>query len=266
MLAYAASRGAGGLTFPSDLLNYEFYMTLDFYAYSMPGFTTGNASRGNSTKLGSINLPMPNYMVDNQLCNFDQEALSTTLGAGLSGLNGGDGAGNKIADAIKGVMAAAPAQYTKIIADRFAAWSRQSANAPDALLQALGMTINPFMTVMFKSPVYKKHSLSWKLSPKNENESSTLNSIINFIRFNQLPDSTAAGALLTYPNIVKISVSNAPSQYFSYVFKPAVIETSGVNYAPAGQPSFFNQTKAPGEVELSLSILEIEFWLRPDYK
>jgi hypothetical protein len=82
-----------------------------------------------------------------------------------------------------------------------------------------------------------------------------------------LPDQNGAlgGTLLTYPNIVQVTVSVNDPTFFTYVFKPAVIESFSVNYTPGSQPSFFGTTKAPTEVILRLGLMEIEYWLSSDY-
>jgi hypothetical protein len=130
-----------------------------------------------------------------------------------------------------------------------------------------GVAINPWLTVMFKSPSFKQHALEWKLTPSNETESAKLNQIINSFKANMLPDQNGAlgGTLLTYPNIVQISVSVNNPEFFTYVFKPAVIESFSVNYTPGSQPSFFGTTKAPTEATLRLGLMEIEYWLSSDY-
>lgn len=82
-----------------------------------------------------------------------------------------------------------------------------------------------------------------------------------------LPDyaGSSGGTLLTYPNIVQITISVNDPNYFTYVFKPAVIQSFNVNFAPSGQPSFFGNTRAPTEVEIQMQILEIEYWLSSDF-
>jgi hypothetical protein len=81
-----------------------------------------------------------------------------------------------------------------------------------------------------------------------------------------LPNQSVAlgGTLLSYPNIVQVTVSNT-NDYFRYEFRPSVIENFSVNYTPDGQPSFFGSTKAPTAVELRLELMEIEYWLSNDY-
>jgi hypothetical protein len=79
-----------------------------------------------------------------------------------------------------------------------------------------------------------------------------------------LPGKTGApgGTLLSYPNIANIQLF--PNDTFLYKFKPCVIESMSVNFAPANTPSFFKSTNAPVEVQLSLQLKEIEYWLNED--
>ena len=86
-------------------------------------------------------------------------------------------------------------------------------------------------------------------------------------KFNMLPDTSGAigGTLLSYPNIVQVTASNGSSGYWTYLFKPAVVESMQVNFAPQGQASFFGTTNAPTAVEIRLNLHEIEFFLQRDY-
>ena len=72
----------------------------------------------------------------------------------------------------------------------------------DQVLQLGGLAQNPFLTVLFKSPTFKRHSFSWKLSPNSADESNTLRDIIQTFRSNMLPalSPNVGGTLLTYPN------------------------------------------------------------------
>jgi hypothetical protein len=137
--------------------------------------------------------------------------------------------------------------------------------AADAASAATGTITNPLLTVLFKSPAFKKLQFEWKLAPSNESESRTINSIINTIKYNMLPSISGGGIALSYPNVVQLTVSSASGDNFSYYFKPAVIETFSVNYTPSGTPSFFGTTKAPTEVQIRLGLMEIEYWVSGDY-
>ena len=245
------------LNFPKELASYPYWMTFNFYQYRRPlvGAREGSSSiiNGVMSQGGTIRLPLPNQMIDHQDIQYTQEELGLALGLGTNGIQNSPDAKGLAGLAIG--MAASGSPVEKALIGRNAA----------VLGQLAGVAVNPFLTVMFKSPTFKKHQLSWRLSPTNTTESSILNGIINTFRYNQLPDMSGAagGSLLTYPNIVQVSISNAGP--FPYKFKPAVIESLSINFTPAGQPSVFGQTRAPTEVEIRLGLLEIEFYLQRDY-
>ena len=138
------------------------------------------------------------------------------------------------------------------------------------LMALAGQVANPLLAIMYRAPAFKTHNFMWRLAPSNQTESKALNSIINTIKYNQLPSQTFSGtnALLGYPNIVQITLSCLTDQYFSYTFKPAIIRSFEANYTPEGQPSFFggaNNDAAPTVVEIRMSITEIEYFTQSDF-
>lgn len=258
------------LVFPSDLARYSFWFTFTFYQYNVPlagGQSGPQGSQVVLSNLGTVRLPMPNQMVDHSDVVYAVEELGLVAGAALAKFQQSGGSfGAALAGGATGLGVQAISNLTN-------AGPGGTAGGGNILLQTQGLAVNPFLSVMFKSPAFKKHAFKWKLSPVNETESSNLNSIINTFRYNQLPSATSAfgGTLLAYPNIVQVTVSgstppatNGPSM-FSYTFKPAVIESFAANFAPNGQASMFGTTGAPTETEISISLLEIEYWLQNDY-
>jgi hypothetical protein len=237
---------SGNLIFPSDLgrNNFPYWMSLSFYEYTRPSFTGTESMILND--VGTIRLPLPNAMQDQMDVVYEQEKLGTAIGGALASVP----SVNKFASGLNAVGGAIGGAYS---------------TAGAGALQFAGVAANPFLTVMFKQPSFKKHSFTWKLAPSNADESQRLNAIINTLRYNQLPDAALGGLLLTYPNICKISVSTSNPETFTYNFKPAVIESLSINFSPAGQASFFGSTRAPTQVEIRINFLEIEFWLQRDY-
>ena len=248
-----SNAGGSALNFPGDLgrANLPYWMSFSFYEYQRPTFAD-NPILGDK---GTIRLPLPNRMNDQQGISYEIEKMGLAMGAAINKAQSDGGAGAGVAAAVAGK---ALGKITGAV-DAFA-----SSPAISAAAQIGGYAANPFLTVMFKNPEFKTHSLSWKLAPTNEAESQILNNIINTFRFNALPDAVVAGLLLTYPNVVQIKVSNASAKNFTYLFKPAVVKSFTVNWAPQGQPSFFGSSQAPTVVEISLEIMEIEFWLQRD--
>jgi hypothetical protein len=228
----AAPITSNSLRFPGDLGegNFNHWMSFTFYEYQRP--TVSYVENGfKSVRLedkGTIRLPLPNGMVDHQDQDYNIEALATTL-ASFAGLN---------------------------------------AQSINTIVGAGGMAVNPLMGVFYKSPTFKTHRFSWRLTPANHQESYALNAIINNFRANQLPASR--GPILLYPNMVQVTISNNNPEKFTYSFKPALIRAFEVNFTPEGIPSFFHdplqqKKTAPTAVEIRMELLEMEFWVQQDY-
>jgi hypothetical protein len=252
------------LTFPEDLVTSErsFYITMQFMEYQRRSIF----DQPFLDAKGGIRLPIPNQLVDTMAVTYDQAEAPGAVGAaieqGLKGRNkqgSSDGAGilQGLAGAAKGAVAGGALGALTGLA--------QAVGAPvEQGLQLGGLAQNPFLTVLFKQPQFKRHQFSWKLTPNNERESNNLRDIILTLKSNMLPAMapSAGGTLLKYPNMAIISLS--PNQDYLYKFKPCVIESMSVNYASAGMPSFFKRSDAPVDVTISLNLLEIEYWLKED--
>jgi len=258
---------SGSYAFPKTLQNQPFWMSFSFYQYQMPDLVAQNVYYADQ---GTIRLPFPNVMRDSHHVEYSAESLGLVgaaavnaakgAGGGLGGIAAGLGTGaglGALGSAINGALGGG-------IAGQLVTGAQ---NVVGGVLQTAGLALNPFLSVMFKSPAFKQHQLSWKLAPTSQDESITLNSIINTFRGNMLPNLSNAlgGTLLQYPNICQITISVNSDTYFTYAFKPAVIQNLDINWTGAGQPSFFGETKAPTEVEITLQLMEIEYWLGSDY-
>lgn len=125
-----------------------------------------------------------------------------------------------------------------------------------------GVTTNPFQVVLFKSPKFKSHNFSWKLVPKNRAETEELEDIISLFKYHMLPSVSTGGIFFGYPEILQIRLY--PRDSYLYKFKPCVVDSVSVNYAPNG-PSFYRETGAPTAVEFTVSLQEIEIWTKADY-
>jgi len=259
--AVSESKYLGDLMFPGDLIdssaNRNSYIAIQFQKYERRSIFNQPFLSATS----GIRLPVPNQLSDNQQVNYDPKEQDLAVGAGIEqGLRGGNGFVGSIAT---GVMANVGARMER--AAGAVAQGLTGASTAE-MLQLGGLAQNPFLTVLFKSPSFKKHQFSWKLAPNNAQESNTIRDIVNTFKSNMLPAMApnAGGTLLTYPNIAIISLY--PDESFLYKFKPCVIESMDVNYAIGGQPSFFKGTNAPTIVQISINLLEIEYWLKEDYE
>ena len=259
----------GDLRYPDELESYKYYVTFGFKQYQRRSvFDAPYIS-----SIGNIRLPIPANIVDQIKVNYEDVPSPLAVGAGLEyGLNGAFGPRGPVGGAIGAGVGAGIAAVAGVAGSGLinvlpgggligAVGGAAAQNAP-FILQPLGLAVNPFLTVLFKSPTFKRHSFSWRLSANNPKESETINEILKTFRFHMLPDMAKGGLFLTYPDICDVTFQ--PEDSWLYKFKPCVVEGISINFAPNGQPSFFGQTNAPTDIQFTVNLLEIEYWLRGD--
>lgn len=242
-----------GLQFPRDLPKH--YITLQLQQFKMSGLGIGKTSLGGGS---NIYLPMPKQMLDQHSVQFEQKEIGVAAGNIASGLSGAIQSGS-MENVYQAAGGAAAALGLNALSD-FVKGMTGIQNADLAVQAAAGIAPNQFLTVMLKGPQYKKHELSWTLSPKNRAESDAIREIIYVLNDSMAPGFSAG--FFTHPMVVTPKYTN---DNVLYKFKPCVIENMAVNYSPSGAPSFYSKTAAPDSVEIRLSLLEIEFWLKGQF-
>lgn len=131
--------------------------------------------------------------------------------------------------------------------------------------QVSGLYQNTFKSITLDAPEFRNFQLRWKLSPKDLPESTTIQTILYRIRRGMTPDTILARTLFVFPNVFWVGFTN--SQYM-YKTKPAVIRNMSVDYTGGqGVPSFYRTTEnAPESVILTLTFLELEYWIRDNFQ
>jgi len=236
--------GYGILRFPPD--GGVYYMSLMISAYQRPSMLVPVTLQSTAT----ICLPVPANLTDATSIQFNTVSRNVAVAAILEsqamGGPGGPGIEGTLLTATQGGL------------------STVVGGGGSAAAQALGQASNPFLTVIFESPAFKEHSFIWKFSPKNAQESTTVKQIINTLKYHQLPGLGAGGgAFLTYPDLFQPVLY--PNSDSLYLFAPCVLKDCVVNYAPAGKPAFFQGTQAPAEIELKLTFMEVQLWMKNYY-
>ena len=248
---------ARNLIFPHDLERFNLSMRFDFLQYKRRSMF----QQPFLNPIGRIRLPVPKQLRDAYKMNWDQVSNGPIIGAALENslelaqspgttslgeAAGGAAEGVAIATAQK---AAAAAGITDL----------------NQILQPTGMAINPFLTVLFKQPSFKSHSFSWSLVPRSAPEAETLNGILRSFQYHLLPDVAAktGGTLLNYPDIVWPRFFGDDS--FLYTFKPCVISSFDVDFSPNGASFFKGRYNVPSQVDISMQLLEIEYWTKVDF-
>lgn len=133
------------------------------------------------------------------------------------------------------------------------------------ILQGLtGLNLNRFKSVLLEAPTLKRHQLLWKFSPKNVSESYTIRKIVNNLKSDMAPTLSGANIVLGYPYIFDVYYD--PHFQWMYGYKPSVIESIDVDYAGGNPHPVHYKNGAPESVIMTINLLELEFWVRQDYK
>jgi hypothetical protein len=261
----APDKMGDNLVFPSDLENYGFHIAFEFRKWQRRSIK----ERDFFAAQGSVRLPIPQNMVDNQQVQWGEQSNNPVMGtlidagAGKGNLSQGD-----VWSKFKGLLDAGldPRNWGGMGAAGAAALAQRTfgQDTTGQGLALFGVAINPFLTVVFQSPMYKRHQFAWRLSPTNPDESEALVKILAKFKQHMLPSQTnwLGGTLLNYPDIMFVTLY--PRDRCLYKFKRCVVEMAQVNYAPNSPAAFFDSTKAPQEVILTLNLLEIEYWTQED--
>lgn len=237
---------SASLMFPEDIGNLGFYMTFLFSKYTRSS-VFGNANPLSASS-GGIALPMPNLINDQPLVLWESTSMTDQMKdlatKSLQAIPGADKVINNFGSSALGAAGAA------------------TGLASTYLQATYGMTLNPFLIMLFKSPQYKEFTFSWTLTPRTASESDTLNDIVKQFRMNMLPDvsNSYANVLMDYPYIVKPAFQ--PKKYM-FDFKWCAIKDMSIDYTGLGMPAF-TTTDAPAAIKLTIHLTEIDLWMRSD--
>jgi len=98
--------------------------------------------------------------------------------------------------------------------------------------------------------------------------------IIRILNNASAPGLEWAGSVFSFPSVVQCAFW--PNWSYMFRFKPAVITRVSVNYTPGGTPAFYheadtdtgigNEDNPPESVQITVDLLELEYWLKNDFK
>lgn len=267
-------------------------------------FEVANYSRSNLLTVGTLNpiativLPIPLSLRDGHNVSYKTSEVgqvggvltgALSIGEAVKGMKTGfkdtdlsiEGMTKSISDVGKQIgkgLAGGAAGGGAMLAQSALAAAQKAAsqigvniNAPAIGQAFLGYSPNQFLTILLEGPRYKEYRFEWLLAPKNEQESASIKEIIRSFNNYMAPGLAAGGAIFTFPKIFKPAIM--PNSRYMYKFKPSVLQGMEVNYTGGGQAAFYRESPALGEggrppesVQLSMSFMELEFWLTGDFK
>jgi hypothetical protein len=257
--------------FPSDLSSRNIpFMSMEFNRYQRRSINDQPFYEG----LGKIMLPIPENLLETTSVTYNKEALGSAVGAVTDSFSGALGTFNNPADIAGNLASRVAGAATGLAAGGLAALAstagagvglseRSIQQTASALSVLSGITANPFEVMLFKSPDFRKHSFGWNFIPNTLEESELLRQLIETFKYHSLPGISAAGSVFfSYPEIIEINFR--PRDEYLYKFKPCVVESVKVNYAP-NKPSFVKSSGAPTAIQFQINLQEIEIMTKADF-
>ena len=251
------------------------WIMFDRYKYKKANINSpaqATKAEGSST----IALPIPPQLVSNYSVTWANQSL------GIAG-NQVANAGGAVVDSLRRIMSGAGSvsdlggiakeavkgtpQY---LFNQFVDAATDS-SLGERVLMAAGVARNPHQAAVFQSPNFRQFDFSWKLFPKNEEESDTIKDIIAEFRTGMAPSFLEGGVdgvsfqdnIFEYPDMWQINFAD-DDHLFKIHF--CVLANVNVDYHGESMPKYFNTEsgKKPSSIILNVQFQEIKILTRKD--
>jgi hypothetical protein len=238
----------------------------------------GNPSSGEVlTSGGIILLPMPSSIVDANSVNYSEDsldAITATVAGGALNLMGISAdepqfleklgtTGVKFAtDLLKG------GDLKEIYLKKLAAEAASIAGVGNITLNQIlargeGQILNPNMELLFNGPTIRNFKFSFKMTPRDEDESKQVKLIIRSLKKHMSPIS--AGTFLKTPNFFELRYRTGNKDHeFLHRFKQCVLSDISVNYTGENVYATYSDG-TPVSMIMDLTFKELEPVYSDDY-
>ena len=196
----------------------------------------------NSRSIGSVVLPIPGGIQDSNAVSWGSQTMTPVDMAlaelALSGVTGGlgnmvDTAGN-MAENMSDSFGANKKAIASVIAG-------MASGGSQLLTRTTGAISNPNMELLFGGPNLRAFSFQFLLAPRDRDEAKTVINILRFFKQGMAPIRTKSRLFMKSPHTFKLSYRNSSGSEHKYLnkFKECALQSFGVNYAPNGQYSTY---------------------------
>ena len=234
------------------------------------------------TILGTIFLPIPNQIQDQNGVNWGADSLNGLAAAGVDAANavmqsGGMGdvmntAGNqlnnftaKILSSGNGGRNAMNAQLSAAIVNALGG----NTTGSGLLARASGQILNPNMELLFNGVTLRSFNFTFDLAPRDIDESKTIKKIIRVFKKYMAAKTTSAnsgnGLFIASPDVFQLTYKKGNTDHpFLHTFKPMALLNASVNYTGSGVYATYRDG-TPVHMQLTLSFQELNPIYNEDY-
>jgi len=255
---------------------------LSFGTADPPVTVSGNPAQVGVAGINDIIiLPMPSNISDNNAVGYGEDSLDI-LGAAAGniakglmqaggkefGKQGTGGAAGAIdlafkdaldpAGGAKGLTKAALDAFTRSLASSAAAVIGANVTANQLLTRSTGQILNPNMELLFTGPTLRTFQFQFKFTPRDQNESRQVKSIIRSFKTHMAPRIDAAeNAFLKTPNVFELRYRKGTTDHpFLNRFKQCALTNMSVNYTGEGVYATYSDA-TPVSMVMTLDFKEL---------
>ena len=122
------------------------------------------------------------------------------------------------------------------------------------------------MELLFKNPVLRDFSFSWKMSPRDEEESRMILKIVRMFKQSQAVKRSKSQVFLKSPNTYKLQWLTAGQKEHSFLpkIKEVALKQFAMTYTPDGNYQVYENSSMVA-YQMSLSFSELEPIYHDDY-
>ncbi len=229
--------------------------------------------RRNSYKkqLQTILLPIPSNIQDSNTVSYNEDKMNNITAAGVGFTEevitefgkGGFGAVGRAAKAALETAGMSADQAGDLSAKFFAGKAVSALGGNVTLNQLLargsGQILNPNMELLFSGPTLRNFNFSFKMTPRNKEESFGVKQIIRTFKRSMAPKAGQGkkGGFLTSPDIFELTYRQGGGKHkFLNSFKQCFLTNIGVNYTGEGTYATYGDG-TPISMIMNLSFKEV---------
>jgi hypothetical protein len=260
----------GSLTM--DVIKFDMfkYVPSGFAQGGQFGFDTSGRQGKDRSSIGSVVLPIPGGIADQNKCSWGSSSATAldiakanfATSAIFEGL--GEGAKTGLKD-IKKLLDNPGGESADAVGMAIAA----QVSGVDGLLQrTTGNIFNPNMELLFKGPELRPFSFKFKLTPRSADESKEVIKIIRFFKQGMAPIRSESNLFLKSPHTFRLAYLHRGADGELHrglnMFKEVALQGFGVNYTPNGNYATYSDG-IPVAYEINMTFTELEPVFNDDY-
>ena len=237
-----------------------------------------NRFRRNSTKrpISTILLPIPSTIQDGNAVQYNDDQLNSITAAAAAGasnlMRGAAKAGlnvDKQIENFKKSMTSALEQsgldlgntqnlITNYLAGQAVGLFGGNITVQQLLARQQGEIFNPNMELLFNGPTLRAFKFSFKMMPRNRDESDQVKNIIRTFKKGMSPKTNQSNTFLRTPNVFELRYRQGRTEHrFLNKFKQCFLQDISVNYTGEGNYATYDDG-TPISMIMDLTFKELE--------